>query len=636
MELAALVVAIVLVVILVSRVTPSGIPTPIALLVVGAVLSFVPGIPEVRLSSELVLYGLLPPLLYAAALSTSLLDVRAHRGAILSLSVGLVLFTAAGVGLVTWLMLPISFALALALGAIVAPPDAVAATAVARRIGLPRRITTILEGESLLNDATALVTLRTALAAAGLVVAHGVGGGDGSAPEVTVWSVGLDLLIASVGGVAIGVLAFFVIGLIRKHITEVPADTALSFVAPYLAYVPAERLGASGVLAVVTAGLLLAHKAPVLQTAPSRLSERINWSSITFVLENSVFLLIGLQIAGLLDGVVSDEKLSTGRTLLVGLVVLLTCLVLRPLWMIPYTLLTNRHADASVDRADRLRGGVVGSWAGMRGVVTLAAALTLPEGTPLRAELVLIALVVTVGTLLLQGSTLPWLARRLDVRGPDPREDALQEATVLGATTGAGLRLIEADPSADEATVAAIREQANNRVNRSWERLGTLGPGDDETPSEARARVRTEMIREERAELLRIRDVGGVDHEVLTSVLGQLDAEESALIWNATRTGAVRQSLLRPPDRIVGACEHLAATETPKAPTSAEGCPRCLAEGLTWVHLRACAMCGNVGCCDSSVGKHADAHYAETGHPVMRSIEPGEAWRWCYVDEVLG
>ena len=364
-------------------------------------------------------------------------------------------------------------------------------------------------------------------------------------------SVGVDLLIASVGGVAIGVLAFLVIGLLRKHLTEVPADTALSFVAPYLAYVPAEQVGASGVLAVVTAGLLLAHKAPIIQTAPSRLSERINWSSITFVLENSVFLLIGLQIAGLLDDVVNDDELSTGRTLVVGLVVLVTCLVLRPVWMIPFTLLSNRRADATVDRADRLRGGAVGAWAGMRGVVTLAAALTLPEETPLRAQLVVIALVVTVGTLLLQGSTLPWLARRLDVRGPDPREDALQEATVLGATTGAGLRLIEADPSADDATVAAIRDQATARVNRSWERLGTLGPGDDETPSEARARVRTEMIREERAELLRIRDLGGVDHEVLTSVLGQLDAEESALIWNATRAGAVRRVTPAParPDR---------------------------------------------------------------------------------------
>ena len=636
MELAALVVAIVLVVILVSRVTPSAIPAPIALLVVGAVLSFVPGVPEVRLSSELVLYGLLPPLLYAAALSTSLLDVRAHRGAILSLSVGLVLFTALGVGLVAWLLLPISFALALALGAIVAPPDAVATTSVARRIGLPRRITTILEGESLLNDATALVTLRTALAATGLVVAHGVGSTGEDAPEVTVSSVGIDLLIASVGGVAIGVVAFFVIGLMRKHLTEVPADTALSFVAPYLAYVPAEQVGASGVLAVVTAGLLLAHKAPILQSAPSRLSERINWSSITFVLENSVFLLIGLQIAGLLDDVANDDELSVARTLVVGLAVLITCLVLRPVWMIPFTLFANRRADPDVDRRDRLRGALVGSWAGMRGVVTLAAALTLPEATPLRAQLVVIALVVTVGTLMLQGSTLPALARALDVRGPDPREDALQEATVLGATTGAGLRLIESDPSADEPTVSAIRDQATARVNRSWERLGTLGPGDDETPSEARARVRTEMIREERAELLRIRDSGGVDHEVLTAVLGQLDAEESALIWGATRAGAVRHSPLRPPDRIAGACEHLVAAETPKPPTSAEGCPSCLAEGLTWVHLRACAECGQVGCCDSSIGKHSEAHFQETGHPVMRSIEPGEAWRWCYVDELVG
>ena len=636
MELAALVVAIVLAVILVSRVTPAGVPTPIALLVVGAVVSFVPGVPEVRLSSELVLSGLLPPLLYAAALSTSLLDVRAHRGAILGLSVGLVLFTASGVGLVAWLLLPIPFALALALGAIVAPPDAVAATSVARRIGLPRRITTILEGESLLNDATALVTLRTALAASGLV-AHGVSSPGENTPEVTVTSVGVDLLVASVGGVAIGVLAFLVIALLRKRLTEVPADTALSFVAPYLAYVPAERVGASGVLAVVTAGLLLAHKAPVLQTAPSRLSERINWSSITFVLENAVFLLIGLQIAGLLDDVANDDELSVARTLVVGLAVLVTCLALRPVWMIPFTLLTSRHAgDGPAERRDRVRGALVGSWAGMRGVVTLAAALTLPEGTPLRAQLVVIALVVTVGTLLLQGSTLAALARGLDVRGPDPREDALQEATVLGATTGAGLRLIESDPSADGPTVAAIREKATARVNRSWERLGTLGPGDDETPSGARARVRTEMIREERAELLRIRDLGGVDHEVLTAVLGQLDAEESALLWGATRSGTMRNSPLRAPDRVAGACEHLVAAQTPRAPTTAEGCPTCLAEGLSWVHLRACAECGQVGCCDSSAGKHATAHFHRHGHPVMRSIEPGEAWRWCYADELLG
>ena len=631
MELASAIVAIVLVVIVVSRLAaPVGVPTPIALLLVGAALSFVPSLPQLTLSSDLVLYGLLPPLLYAAALSTSLLDIRANRAAILGLSVGLVLFTALGVAVVAWLLLPIPFALAIALGAIVAPPDAVAATSVARSIGLPRRVTTILEGESLLNDATALVTLRTALAAAGLA-AHGASS-HGEVPEVTVPSVATDLLIASVGGVAIGFVAFLAIGALRRQLHEVPADTALSFVAPYIAFVPAELVGASGVLSVVTAGLLLAHKAPILQSAPSRLAERINWSSVTFVLENAVFLLIGLQIASLLEGVAEGEG-SLRRTLLVGVAVLVTCLVLRPVWIVPFTLLGARRAP---DRSDGIRGGLVSSWAGMRGVVTLAAALTLPEETPLRAELIVIALVVTVGTLLLQGLTLPSLARALDVRGPDPREDALVEATVLGATTGAGLRLIEADPSADPAAVAAIRDQASARVNRSWERLGTLGPGDDETPSEAHARLRTVMIREERAELMHVRDEGHVDHAVLSAVLGQLDAEETALVWSATRSGAVRASPLRPPDRIAGACEHLAAAEVPKAPTVAEGCPRCLADGVRWVQLRACATCGEAGCCDSTPRRHADAHFRETGHPVMRSIEPGEAWRWCYVDEIVG
>mgnify|MGYP000279344734 CR=1 FL=1 len=626
-----LVVAIVLVVIVVSRLAgPRGVPVPLALLVVGAVLSAVPGVPEIRLSPEVVLLGLLPPLLYAAALSSSLVDIRTYRSKILSLSVGLVLFTALGVALVAWALLPgVSFALALALGAIVAPPDAVAATAVARRIGLPRKITTILEGESLLNDATALVTLRTALAAAGLA-AHGTG----EVSRVTLGSVALDLLVAALGGVAIGVVAYLVVGWLRRRLTEVPADTALSFIAPFVAYAPAEAVGASGVLAVVTAGLLLAYRAPVLQSAPSRLAERINWSSVTFVLENAVFLLIGLQVWSLVSDT-RDGELGTGRTLAVAAAVLVTVLVLRPLWLVAQSAVQVLRGRA--DRRAMLGWSLVSGWAGMRGVVTLAAALTLPEDAPMRPELVLIALVVTVGTLLLQGTTLPALARALDVRGPDPREDALQEATVLGATTGAGLRHLEADPEADAAVVEVIRGQASDRVNRAWERLGTLGPGDRESPAEARARLRAEMIRAEREELLRIRSAGTVDHAVLTSVLGQLDAEETALAWSATRTAGVRESeLLRPPDRVAGACAHLADDAAPTPPAEADGCPECRAEGLTWVHLRSCTTCGHVGCCDSSVGKHATRHFHTSQHPVMRSIEPGEAWRWCFVDEVLG
>lgn len=630
LSVAMLLVGITATVILVARACePFGLPTPLALLAVGAIGSLLPGIPEISMSPELVLFGLLPPLLYAAAIGTSLIDIRANTAGILGLSVGLVLFTALGVALVARLLIPdLPFAVAFALGAIVAPPDAVAATAVARRIGLPRRITTILEGESLLNDATALVSLRTALAAAGLA-AHGA-----EVEEVTFGGVAGDFVWAVVGGVGIGVAAFFLIGVVRRFIHDNAADTALSFAAPYIAFVPAESLHASGVLAVVTTGLLLAHKAPVLQSASSRLAERVNWTTVTFVLENAVFLLIGLQLYYIVESVEEADDFTLGRTLLLGLAVLATVLVLRPLWMVPFAWLRTRVGRDHPP--SRVRESLVGSWAGMRGVVTLAAAFTLPEETPHRDVLVMIALVVTVGTLLLQGLTLPRVAAALGVEGPDPRQDALVEASVVGAITGAGLRSIEEDPASDPIVLEELKHQATTRVNRIWERLGTLGESEDETPAEASARMRIQMIDAERAELLRIRSEGQVDQEVLAGVLRQLDAEESAISYGADKTARIQRSPLLTPAAVAGGCEHLQAEPACPVPRTPEGCEECLAEGLTWVHLRVCTHCGHVGCCDSSQGQHASGHHRETGHPVMRSLEPGEAWRWCFVDDVFG
>ena len=422
---------------------PLGLPAPLALLGVGVAASYVPGLPTIEMSPEVVLFGLLPPLLYAAALNTSLIDLRKLLTPILGLSVGLVLFTALGVALVASWLLPISFAVAFALGAIVAPPDAVATTAVARRIGRPM---------------SASMIRSTAVAAAGLT-AHGAG----HAGDVTTLSVVLDFARAVAGGLIVGWLVFVAVGVVRRHLTETAADTALSFAVPFLAYVPAEKVHGSGVLAVVTAGLLLAHKAPVLQSASSRLSERINWASITFLLENAVFLLIGLQMKTIIARV-EDSDLTLGRGVAVGLAVLAVCLIARPIWIFPFTLVANRRQPTSA--ADAAKTAAVGSWAGMRGVVTLAAALTLPEDTPLRPVLVLIALIVTVGTLLLQGFTLPALARALDVRGPDPREDALVAATVVASAVGAGLRAIESDANADPTALATIKEQSTARVNR--------------------------------------------------------------------------------------------------------------------------------------------------------------------------
>src|SRR6188508_2641280 len=221
------------------------LPSPLVLIAVGVAASYLPFLPTIHLHHEVVLFGLLPPLLYAAALQTSLVDFNANRRAILLLSVGLVAFTTAGVAVLVHALLPdLGWAPAFAIGAVVAPPDAVAATAIGRRIGLPRRIVTILEGESLLNDATALVALGTALAVA-----------EGSGFEPV--DVGVDFLVAAGGGVVVGFVFFLVVAKVRRHLTDPVIDSGLSLVVPFAAYVAAEQVHASGVIAVVVAGLLL-------------------------------------------------------------------------------------------------------------------------------------------------------------------------------------------------------------------------------------------------------------------------------------------------------------------------------------------------------------------------------------------
>lgn len=605
------------------------LPAPLVLIVIGILGSFLPFVPEVALSPEVVLLGILPPLLYAAAIQTSLVDFRNNKGVILSLSVGLVIFTALGVALFLQWALGLDFAVAFAIGAVVAPPDAVAATAVGRRIGLPRRLVLILEGESLVNDATALVSLRTALAAAGLAAGVSSGG-------VSVGGVALDFLWASAGGVAVGVAVALLVGVLRRHFSTEPAfDTILSFMVPFVAYIPAEELHASGVIAVVTAGLVLGHRSPRTQSGASRLSERINWISIQFFLENAVFLLIGLQVFYVLEQVRSSD-LSPAQIALASFGTLLAVLVLRPLWIVPFRFLRTKvtHQDPEAPWSHT----VVLSWAGMRGVVTLAAALLLPEDprNPHRDVLVLIAVVVVVGTLLLQGTTLPALARRLGVRGPDPREDALQAATVMQSATRSGLDVLEGMPEVDEATRELLRTRSEDRLNQMWERLSPRSGDADETPSAKYRRARMQMLQAERTEVLRLRDEGRADHAVLRVVLGALDLEETMLDRIEDQESRLEESEMLPVDTIEAPCEHLRVTDACLEPRTPEGCEECLREGTTWVHLRLCLTCGHVGCCDSSERKHATAHFHETQHPVMRSIEPGEVWRWCYVDEVVG
>ncbi len=627
MEIALLLVAVAVTVLTFTALSDRyDVPAPLTLVVVGVAASYVPGVPEIHLEPEVVLLGLLPPLLYAAAVNTSLVDFNANRRPILLLSVGLVVFSTLGVAAVLRLAVPeIGWSLALAIGAVVAPPDAVAATAIGRRIGLPRRIVTILEGESLLNDATALVALRMAIAA--------------MAASVTVWDIGKDFVLAAGGGLLTGLVTFVVVAFLRKRVTDPLLDTGISFVVPFAAYIVAEEIHASGVVAVVVAGLLLGHKAPILQTAPSRIAERTNWRTIAYVLENTVFLLIGLQADWLIREV-GDSELGARTALVACVATLATVVVLRLVWVFGarYLLLRPGPDPVTGERASWRYSFLIG-WAGMRGVVTLAAAFVVPVDTEHREIVLIVAFAVVAGTLLGQGMTLPWLARRLRVPSPDPHDDALARATLLQQAAKAGFRRLDelsaeaADPHGVRALIVQRIEQRNFAA---WERLGTTAG--EESPSDTYARWRGEMIEAERRRVLEIRSTGTVPSEIVSEVLAMLDVEESMLDAAEEERAELRASA-----RVVArdGCDHLASIPLADPPGDPDRpgelvCDACVADGTRWVALRMCLTCGRIGCCDSSPGRHATAHFRAEQHPVMRSVEPGEDWRWCYVHHQTG
>lgn len=599
---------------------------PLLLMLVGIGASYVPFIDAPTLSSNVVLLGFLPPLLYATAIRTSVIDFRANRRSIGYLSVLLVVITALGIGWITWMILPVPFAVAFALGAVVAPPDAVAATSIARRVGLPRRLVTILEGESLVNDATAITCLRVAIAA--------IGG------AVSVAEVSIGFLVAAGGGTLVGLAVAAVAVIVRKRIHQPVFDTAISLMVPFAAYLPAEEIHygdfhGSGVIAVVVAGLALGHKSPVIQSGQSRLSERVNWATIQFLLENTVFLLIGLQSRRIVGGL-GQSEIGGGRIAWFCVAVLFGVIGLRLIWVnAARFFLFRRERDAGAERPD-WRSGLVIGWAGLRGVVTLAAAFLIPESVEHREILIFAAMVVTAGTLLLQGLTLPLLVRWLGLRGPDPRSDALQAATVLQTAGNAALAELERvrRPTDSAETLSLLRERIGSRADALWERLGATG--EVETPAEEYRRLRLQTLTAERDEVLRIRSTGTVDHEVIEQVLATFDIEESMLTIATGRADPLTDDDPLETPRTASNCVHLTATPVEIEPSGPGVCQDCVQEGTRTVHVRICLTCGNVGCCDSSVGRHAERHFQLAHHPVMRSFEPGEAWRWCYLDEQLG
>jgi monovalent cation/hydrogen antiporter len=617
----ALLVVLVVGVVAVSRLAVAlRIPAAVPLVLAGLAVGAVPGMPAVEIDPDVVLFVLLPPLLFAAALGSSYVGLRQVRGSVLVLAVGLVLFTAAAVAFAIVPVLPgVSLAAAFAVGAIVAPPDAVATTAVARRTGMPRRTVTILEGESLFNDATALTTLRVAVAA----VVTGT---------VTVWEVAADFSIAVVGGVAVGIAGAVALGWVRRRGIDTLSGVALSVAAPFAAYLAAEEIRGSGVIAVVVMGLILGHRSSVEQGPEARLTDEAIWKSTQFIFEGAVFALIGLQ----LPAIIGDVDEPAGTVLTVCGVTLGAVILARPLWIVSSVLLSRVVPWMGLGRPAWSEVAVV-SWAGMRGVVSLAAAQSLPLDFPNRDLALLIAIVVILGTLGLQGLTLPAVIRLVGVRPPDPRLDALAIANAQEEAVDAAVRRLDelaTEQDLPPEMVVKLRTDAERRSLLAWERLGRTDGG--EPPSRAYLRLRNELLSAEREVFVRLRDSGDLDDDVLRRVQAELDLEQALLARRAEVDRPSEETELPTRELSQPRCRHLRDASVLIDPRSAD-CEGCVAEGRTdWVHLRACLDCGHTGCCDSSPRRHARRHFEQTEHPVMRSAEPGETWRWCYVDRELG
>ncbi len=498
-----------------------GLPFPILLVIGGSLVGFAPGVPEVELPPDLVLLLFLPPLLFNAAYFSSLRDLRENQRAIALSAFGLVLVTAGAVAAVARIAVPeLSWAAAFALGAIVSPTDPLAATTIARRLGVPRRLTTIIEGESLINDGSALVIYRVAVAAA-------VGG------SFDLLDASLDFVVNVVGGILVGlVAATALIWVFRRIASDHIVVIVISLCAGYLGYLPAEELGVSGVLAAVTVGLLVGNRSPTLSTAATRLRGFAFWEVLVFILNATLFTLVGLQLPGILE----DQDRSAGALLGLALLVCAVVIGTRLVWLntVPYVIRAlDRRASVRYRRAGWRQRLVVG-WSGLRGAVSLAAALALPNDFPERDLIVFLTLAVIFATLVVQGLTLPWLIRVLGVEddGASEREELEARAAATEAAL-AHLERLRGEAWARDGTVERLQGLYEFRRRRiaQWAREDALGDGDEDLESRSRdyQRLVREVLEAQRARIVALRDEGRISDEVMHTIERELDLEDQRL-----------------------------------------------------------------------------------------------------------
>ncbi len=490
-------------------------PYPVLLLAGGLGLGAIPGLPRIEIEPDAVLLLVLPPIVYVAAFFTPIRSFRANLGDVVSLAIGLVLastFAVAGVALA--LVPGMTVPIAIALGAIVSPPDEVAAMAVMERLGAPRRLMVLLQGESLLNDATALTVYRVALGAAAL-----------GFPIFTFTTVGRFALIAA-GGIAIGLAVGWLSAYVRAHLSDTPVEITVSLLTPYAAYLPAELTGASGVLAAVTAGLYVGRRSSRLMGSDVRLAARPVWDMLVFLLNGIVFLLIGLQIASIVRGTGASTLLVLAAQ---GLAVSVVLIAVRALWILGMTAWQRFHTPPQQLSSAEV---IVLAWTGMRGVVSLAAALAvplaLPSGTPVPARdaLIVITFTVILVTLVGQGVSLPFVVRAVRLAEDDGARAEEQQARRELANQA--LRQIDAlyekwpghRPLLDQ-----LRATYQHRAEHAEQaELSPQSAAEQELVEHKQ--IRRSVIDAQREAVLLMRDRGSIDDDVLRSIERELDLEE--------------------------------------------------------------------------------------------------------------
>ncbi|MEU6282589.1 Na+/H+ antiporter [Streptomyces sp. NPDC047028] len=495
-----------------------GLPSPVLMTLLGGALAVADFVPDVNIPPELILPALLPPLLYAAVRRTSWRQFAANRRPIFLLAVALVFLTMACVAFVANAIVPgLPLAAAVALGALIAPPDPVAATAVAGQLGLPRRLVSILEGEGLFNDVTAIVLYHVAIAAA-------VSG------EFSPWRAGLDLVLSAVVAVAVGLALGWGANRLMDLLGDATLQIGLTLLVPYVSYVVAEELHGSGVLAVLTTALFLAEYATDADDVMTRLAGHTFWDIVDTLVTGVAFGLIGLELHNAI-------RTASGRwgellgwaAAIVGVVV-----VVRLLWLLPATWLTKRlHARRDYDEEIPVswRETVVMWWSGMRGVASVALVLAVPlkteDGSPFpdRDEMVFIAFGVIIATLVLQGLTLPWLVRRLGVRADSEREKEFEKELAVRAAKAARRRLREI-----EQVEELPEELAEQMMRRAFDIGIRISPDIGEEGRQQRVRslkrvrrIQGEMMSAARHEVLAARSEPGADPEIVDRVLRHLD-----------------------------------------------------------------------------------------------------------------